>query len=185
MFHTAWSQHRSARSARSRSLRCWSASTAVRAPTMRSIARRYFVVNLLGADDLELARGFGQPEFRSRRFEQGSWEPLATGAPALTSALAQLRLRDHARRAGAFPHHFRRYGARSQASAKRDRGVDVSRRTVSGAFIQRGLNTVGRVADLIPPDCRAGSCLHKPSDSARGALVPAPAGRRYQHDRSR
>lgn len=49
---------------------------------------KLFCVNLLSVDDLELAQRFSLPEFRSRRFERGSWEPLATGAPALGSALA-------------------------------------------------------------------------------------------------
>jgi flavin reductase len=49
---------------------------------------RVFCVNLLSAGDGELARRFGLPEFRDRRFELGSWETLVTGSPALTSALA-------------------------------------------------------------------------------------------------
>ena len=49
---------------------------------------RFFCVNLLSTDDQELAQRFSLPEFRSRRFKQGSWESLVTGAPALTSALA-------------------------------------------------------------------------------------------------
>jgi flavin reductase len=50
--------------------------------------KKIFCANLLSADDVELAQRFSVPEFRARRFEQGSWVSLVTGAPALASALA-------------------------------------------------------------------------------------------------
>jgi flavin reductase len=49
---------------------------------------KVFCVNVLSANDMELAQRFSLPEFRGRRFEHCSWKPLVTGAPALQSALA-------------------------------------------------------------------------------------------------
>jgi flavin reductase len=47
-----------------------------------------FCANLLSSQDMELARRFSSAEGRARRFEGCAWVPLATGAPALPSALA-------------------------------------------------------------------------------------------------
>jgi flavin reductase len=49
---------------------------------------KVFCVNVLSANDMELAQRFSQPEFRTTRFENCPWVSLATGAPALPSALA-------------------------------------------------------------------------------------------------
>ena len=49
---------------------------------------KIFCANVLSADDVELAQRFSVPELRASRFERGSWVSLATGAPALASALA-------------------------------------------------------------------------------------------------
>lgn len=49
---------------------------------------KVFCANVLSASDIELARRFSLPEFRTSRFEHSPWVPLATGAPALPSALA-------------------------------------------------------------------------------------------------
>jgi flavin reductase len=46
-----------------------------------------FCANVLGAGDIELAQRFSSKVSHAKRFEQGSWVPLVTGAPALTSAL--------------------------------------------------------------------------------------------------
>jgi flavin reductase len=49
---------------------------------------KVFCVNVLSANDVELAHRFSLPEFRATRFEHCPWVPLVTGAPALPSALA-------------------------------------------------------------------------------------------------
>ncbi|MFD2249685.1 flavin reductase [Pseudochelatococcus lubricantis] len=46
-----------------------------------------FSVNVLHADDRELAENFSRPEFRTRRFSFGEWSTATTGAPVLDSAL--------------------------------------------------------------------------------------------------
>jgi flavin reductase len=48
----------------------------------------FFCTNLLGSKDVDLARRFSSSQDRARRFEGCDWVPLATGAPALTGALA-------------------------------------------------------------------------------------------------
>jgi flavin reductase len=48
----------------------------------------FFCTNLLSSNDLELAKRFSSSEARHTRFEGCEWVPLATGAPALPSALA-------------------------------------------------------------------------------------------------
>ncbi|MDQ0390258.1 flavin reductase family protein [Labrys monachus] len=47
-----------------------------------------FCVNVLGDGDIDMARLFSSSEHRHRRFELCDWKTLATGAPALTNALA-------------------------------------------------------------------------------------------------
>nr|WP_218625754.1 flavin reductase family protein [Bradyrhizobium sp. dw_411] len=47
-----------------------------------------FCVNLLSSGDVELARRFSSSESRDRRFEETPWQPLFTGAPALSATLA-------------------------------------------------------------------------------------------------
>ncbi len=56
----------------------------------RLIANGVFCINTLGADDQEIATTFagGTDLPHHRRFERGHWDILATGAPALTSAIA-------------------------------------------------------------------------------------------------
>jgi flavin reductase len=49
---------------------------------------KVFCANVLSSGDIELAQRFSKPEFRTTRFEDCSWVPLVTGAPALPSALA-------------------------------------------------------------------------------------------------
>lgn len=46
-----------------------------------------FCVNILRDNDVETARLFSSSESRHRRFELCEWQTLATGAPALSSAL--------------------------------------------------------------------------------------------------
>lgn len=47
-----------------------------------------FCTNLLGFDNIALARKFSSSEARSKRFEDCHWQALVTGAPALQGALA-------------------------------------------------------------------------------------------------
>lgn len=46
----------------------------------------HFCVNVLSANQADIAMRFATPKNRSTRFEVGTWVPLATGAPALTGA---------------------------------------------------------------------------------------------------
>lgn len=48
---------------------------------------RIFCANVLSATDIELAQRFSSSEHRGQRFEGCDWIKLATGAPALASAL--------------------------------------------------------------------------------------------------
>ena len=52
-----------------------------------------FCVNVLSESDAETARLFSSAQNRLRRFELCEWEPLVTGAPALTCALANFDCR--------------------------------------------------------------------------------------------
>jgi flavin reductase len=47
-----------------------------------------FCANLLGSQDIDLARRFSSSQDRSARFDGCDWAPLVTGAPALLGALA-------------------------------------------------------------------------------------------------
>ena len=53
----------------------------------------YFCVNLLGEGDEGIAKRFSSPRYRDIRFSHRKWEPLATGAPALTGSLASFDCR--------------------------------------------------------------------------------------------
>lgn len=46
-----------------------------------------FCVNVLSASQKECATRFSNPAYRDRRFEEGDWRVLSTGAPALAGAL--------------------------------------------------------------------------------------------------
>jgi flavin reductase len=61
-----------------------------RSSSCHDVIRRagIFCANLLGSNDIELARRFSSPQSRAKRFEECPWMPLVTGAPALPSALA-------------------------------------------------------------------------------------------------
>jgi flavin reductase len=52
-----------------------------------------FCINVLGAEDDEIAHRFGSPEHRDARFADREWASLATGAPALVGALANFDCR--------------------------------------------------------------------------------------------
>jgi flavin reductase len=52
-----------------------------------------FCINLLGAEDDEIARRFSAPEHRETRFAEREWASLVTGAPALADALASFDCR--------------------------------------------------------------------------------------------
>ncbi|MCF1464399.1 flavin reductase [Agrobacterium vitis] len=54
-----------------------------------------FCVNVLRETDIETARLFSSAEFRQRRFALCDWQTLSTGAPVLTSALANFDCRVH------------------------------------------------------------------------------------------
>lgn len=47
---------------------------------------RKFCVNVLAADQAEIAQRFANPHTRTERFEHGPWSTLKTGAPALMDA---------------------------------------------------------------------------------------------------
>jgi flavin reductase len=51
-------------------------------------AAGHFCVNVVTAADQEIARQFSSPELRHLRFTTGSWAPMPSGAPALSSAEA-------------------------------------------------------------------------------------------------
>ncbi len=46
-----------------------------------------FCVNVLAEEDVEIAQAFSSPEFREKRFQICEWQPLKSGAPALSNAL--------------------------------------------------------------------------------------------------
>ncbi|RAR57163.1 flavin reductase [Paraburkholderia unamae] len=48
---------------------------------------RKFCVNVLAADQSEVAHRFSNPHARTERFEHGQWSVLKTGAPVLMDAL--------------------------------------------------------------------------------------------------
>jgi flavin reductase (DIM6/NTAB) family NADH-FMN oxidoreductase RutF len=52
-----------------------------------------FCISVLGAEDDAIARRFSSPEQRGTRFADLEWTSLATGAPALTDALASFDCR--------------------------------------------------------------------------------------------
>ena len=56
-------------------------------------ASGHFCVNILGESHASLSRRFSRPEERPLRFADPVWTTLATGAPALTDALAALDCR--------------------------------------------------------------------------------------------
>src|SRR5262245_29376527 len=53
----------------------------------------FFCISVLGAEDDAIARRFSSPEHRRTRFADLEWASLATGAPALTDALASFDCR--------------------------------------------------------------------------------------------
>lgn len=48
----------------------------------------HFCVNLIAADDLDLAKVFSSSSRREERFKTGDWQDLPSGAPMLLSAVA-------------------------------------------------------------------------------------------------
>ena len=64
------------------------------AATHAAIARsRVFCINVLRAEDAELANAFSGTQSGEARFGSGQWLRLASGAPALASALASFDCR--------------------------------------------------------------------------------------------
>ena len=47
-----------------------------------------FCVNLLAEDDIDVAKTFSSPHLREQRFANIKWETQTTGAPAISSAIA-------------------------------------------------------------------------------------------------
>lgn len=52
-----------------------------------------FCVNLLAEPDVGIARLFSSSQHRHRRFSDCAWRPIATGAPALSAAIASFDCR--------------------------------------------------------------------------------------------
>lgn len=55
-----------------------------------------FAVNLLGVDQVELAKIFATPSTAEARFAAGTWETLQTGAPILAGSAASFDCEVHA-----------------------------------------------------------------------------------------
>lgn len=52
-----------------------------------------FCVNFLGEENDSIAAAFSSSKLRDRRFQEGDWRRIATGAPALASSLASFDCR--------------------------------------------------------------------------------------------
>jgi flavin reductase (DIM6/NTAB) family NADH-FMN oxidoreductase RutF len=56
----------------------------------------FFAVNLLGVDQVELAKKFATPATAEERFAAGTWETLKTGAPILKGSVTSFDCEVHA-----------------------------------------------------------------------------------------